>query len=56
VTPSLREGNFRMEWMDSIDVGKQKLFLEDLLSRMLGVTDIFRIYNWNGESVWVSLR
>lgn len=50
-TPSLWEGNFRMKGMYSIDFGVQKSFLDDRLSIKLGVSDIFRTSNWNGESV-----
>ena len=49
-TPSIWEGNFRMDAMYSLDLGIQKSFLDDKLSVKVAVSDIFRSQVWNGET------
>lgn len=49
-SPSLWEGNVKMNKMYSFDCGVQKAFLDDRLKVKLGLSDIFATNKWSGQS------
>ena len=50
MSPSIWEGNVKMNQMYSFDCGVQKAFLENRLKVKLGLSDILATNKWSGES------
>jgi len=53
-SPSIWEGNFKMEAMYSVDLGVQKSFLDNKLKLRLNVSDIFKTQTWQGVTTFGS--
>lgn len=48
LSPSIWEGNFKMDQMWSMDLGVQKKFMDDKASVKLSISDVFRTNRWSG--------